>query len=472
MGMTGKLWGTLAVSVAACFLWPTQVRAQQDPPPPPPKDEQPKPAATSTPLVLNGDSPQDPDVGSAPAGPPNPYAGTIKDLGTGLPLVGSSSTPLRWGSFSIYTFEAMGLYDNFLPLGSSTSTTTDLGIFRFGVMFDHYVLRHKSRIVLQYLPQLVVGDGGVYASGTSNNNVSLGTRFQLTPRLSLTVGDNFIQIHDNSLVPQNYLAVNNQIGALAQNYFLNANGNFLTNSADATIEYDLSPRTNITFSPSFKYMQSINPLTTYSADGYAYMASVALGHAFTPHRTVGLTGSYQYLNETIGSIPQNATYYTAAAYYSEQLASTLWVTATLGATDQHYAALPQPGGWGVSAGASLNKAFSRSVTLALDYTRGTAFTNYVTRQRADRVDGSLGIRLSSRIVWKTDVGYYSELGGTNPTRGKYGTTGLVYRFFGNFSLFTTFAYTNQDPGTLQLLSGDEKTLVYGVRWSPPWLSSK
>jgi len=461
-----------AFVIFAAGFWATPVTAQQEPPTPPPFNEQPKPAATSTPIAIGGDSDKDQDLDQpAPQGPPNPYAGSIKDVGTGLPLLGTSSTPLRWGSFSIYTIEAIGFHDDFVPPGATMATTTDLALFRLGLMFDHYVLHHKSRIVLQYLPQLLVGDGDVRANGSSSNNVTLGTKFELTPRLSLTVDDNFTEIYGNSLIPQNYLAVNSQVGALAQNYFLNVSGNFLADTADATFEYDITPRTNIIFSPSFRYMQSSEPVSNYSANGEAYTGTISVGHALTPHRTVGLTASYQYLTETIGSVPQNASYETVGGYYSEQLARTLWVTANAGATDQHYALLAQPGGWGLSAGAGLTKAFSTRASLGLAYSRGTAFTNYVTRERADRVDLSFGVTLTSRIVWNMDGGYYRELG-PSPTIGRYATTGLVYRFYGSFSFFTNFAYTSQSPGTQQLLPGDERALVYGLRWSPRWIPTK
>jgi hypothetical protein len=467
------MFGAFLISVAVLLFVPATVRAQQDPTPPPPPKDQPKPAAATTPLVLNGDSEQDQqDVQTPPPGPPNPYAGTIKDAGTGLPILGTSSTPLRWGSFSIYTIEAIGLHDDFLPLAGAATASTDLGIFRFGVMFDHYILKHKSRIVLQYLPELIAGNGELQVNGTSNNNVTVGTKFEITPRLSLTLEDNLLQIRNDSLVPGNYLAVNTQVGALAQNAFLNNSGNFLADTASATVEYDISPRTNIMLTPSFRYMQSTNTLTSYSADGRAYTGTVSLGHALAPHRTVGLTASYQYLNETLATVPQNAAYYSLGAYYSEQLARTLWVTGNLGATDQHYSGLPEPGGWGLTAGVALTKAVSRRITLGFAYSRGTAFTNYVTRQRADRADGSFGVTLTSRIVWTSGGGYYSELGGNAPATGKYGTTGLVYRIYGNFNLFSTFAYTNQSPGSQQLLSGDEKTFIYGIRWSPQWVPSK
>jgi len=473
MSSRSTMFGAFLISVAVLLFVPATVRAQQDPTPPPPPKDQPKPAAATTPLVLNGDSEQDQqDVQTPPPGPPNPYAGTIKDAGTGLPILGTSSTPLRWGSFSIYTIEAIGLHDDFLPLAGAATASTDLGIFRFGVMFDHYILKHKSRIVLQYSPELIFGNGDVQVNGTANNNVTIGTKFEITPRLSLTVSDNLLQIQSSSLVPGNYLAVNTQVGALAQNAFLNNSGNFLANTATATAEYDISPRTNITFIPSFRYMQSTSGQTNYSADGKTYSATLSLGHALAPHRTVGLTASYQYLDETLASVPQNAAYYTLSAYYSEQLARTLWVTANIGATDQHFSGIPEPGGWGVSAGAGLTKAVSRRITLGLAYNRGTALANYVTRQRADRVDGTFGVTLTSRLLWNSGGGYYNELNGSSPITGKYGSSGLVYRFYGNFSLFTTFAYTNQSPGSQQLLSGDEKTFIYGIRWSPQWVPSK
>ncbi len=468
----GKLSYAVIGLVVAFLFSLTPVKAQQPCSSTPPRDEKPKPAATSTPLVLNGDSDEEQDVAASPTGPPVPYAGSIKDVGSGLPLLGASNTPLRWGSFSVYTLEALGIHDNYAPLGTSSVSSTDLAIFRVGLMFDHYVLRHKSRIVLQYLPQMMLYNGQVHANGATNNNLSLGTKFELAPRLSLTVGDSFLQVHANSLIPQNYLAVDSQIGASAQNSFLNTQGNFLSNTASATIEYDFSSRTNITISPSFAYMRSFNATSNYLANGQSYSGIVALGRALSPHRTLGITGSYQYLGENVGGVPQNVAYYTPGVFYSEQLARTFWVSINVGATNQHYTGLAQTGGWGLMAGATLTKSFSPRTILAIAYTRGTMLDNYVTRERSDRVDGSLGIKVSSRIVWKNGFGYYRELGGATPANGKYASTDLNYRFFGNFSLFTTFAFTFESAGTQQLLSGDEKTLVYGIRWSPPWITPK
>jgi hypothetical protein len=465
-----KLLGTTLGLFLTPFLWITPLTAQQDSTGAPAKDELPKPAAKTV-LGLPGEAAREDDVVPAPEGPPNPYAGFIKDVGTGLPLLGTSSTPLRWGSFSIYTFEFIGLHD-FESSGTSNTSSADLWILRTGLMFDHSVLRGKSRIVLQYLPQMIIINGQVHANSATNNNVSIGTQFHLTPRLNITVGDSFTQVNDNSLIPQNFLAVNSQLGASVQNNFLNASGNFLADTASATVEYDLSPRTNITFSPSFRYMRSLNGASNYRAEGQAYTGSVALGHALSLHRTVGVSGSYQYLKEKIGGIPQDANYYTITGFYSEQLARTFWVSGHLGATSQRYSGLPQPGGWGLAAGLSVTKNFSPRISSALAYTRGTVFSNYVTRERSDRIDASVSFMVSPRIAWSNQFGYLRELAGVNPTSGKYAATNVSYRFFGNFSLFTAFAYTFQSSGTQQLLAGDIKTLVYGIRWSPPIVAAR
>jgi hypothetical protein len=471
MKSTGRLFGLISGVVVACLLSSPPLRGQQGSTGPQ-KTEPPKPAASSAPpLAPTGDPDDEQLQETPPPTPPNPYAGTIKDVGTGLPIFGTSSSPLRWGSFSIYTFEFIGLHDDYDSLGSTSTISRNLFGFRVGLMFD-YILRHKSRIVLQYLPQLLIYDGEVHANAETNNNISVGTKFELTPRLSLTVGDTFVQVQDNSVVPQNFLAVDSQAGATAQNNFLNTNADFISNTSNATIEYALTPRTNLTLIPSFVYIRSFSGTSNVLADGRVYTGTVGIGHALTARRTVGITSSYQYLSETIGGVPQNVAYTTISGYYSEQLARTLWVSGNVGATYQDFTGLSQAGGWGISAGGSLTKAVTPRTSLALAYTRGTMFNNYVTRQRADRVDASIRIGLTSRIAWNNGFAYYEELGGVTRTGGKYVTTDLTYRFFGNFSLFTTFAYTYQNSATDQLLSGGERTLVYGIRWAPPRLAPK
>jgi hypothetical protein len=430
------------------------------------KDEAPKAAGSAAPGVAVEPTPEDQNSAPLPSGPPDPYAGTIKDVGTGLPLLGTSNTPLKWGPFSINAFDFIGVHDNFDLPNSPNSIDSNLFFFRVGLMFDHYLWKDKSRLVLQYLPQAAIADGHFHANAAMNNNVSLGTKFLLTPRLSFTVGDLFVQTQSNPLIPLNYLSADANSGSVVQNNFLDTNGSFISNTVNGVFEYAVSPRTNVTFAPLYRYGRSTNSLPNYEANGQTYAGVFTLGHAFTPHRTVGIVDTIQYVKESTSTAPQNVTYNTIGAFYSEQLARTFWISGNVGAVNQSGSSLAGASGWGVNANVSLLKSLTPRISLTLGYTRGMNFSNYVTLRRSDRVDASAGYKLTSRMSWNNSFGYYSELGANPRTNAKYAESDLAYRFIGGFNFFTTFAYTFQNSSTVQLFSGNRKTLAYGVRWSP------
>lgn len=439
---------------------------------PPPKEDQPEPAARSSVWMPYGAAAADNANGQpVPDGPPNPYTGVIRNAGTGLPIFGTSKTPLRWGSFSIDFFEYIGIHDEFESATAPNTLSTEVTIFRTGLMFDHYILKHKSRIVLHYLPQMAISNGEIHANAATNNNLSVGTKFDITPRLNLTLTDGFVQTHSNPLIPQNFLAVDANAGQLVQNNFVNTNGNFLGNTASAVLEYALTPRTNFTVSPLYRYSRAIGNAPAFVVNGQTYAARVSLSHAFSLHRTMGITDSYEYLRQSALGAPQIARYNTTGAFYSEQLARTFWITLNTGVVSTSSSDLPMGNGFGFSGGFSLIKNFYDRVGLALAYTRGVTFNNYVTNQRSDRVDGTLSFALSRRISLSNNFGYYRELG-VGQTNGKYASADLAYHFFGNFSLFTSYAYTFTHSATPQLLAGDRRTLAYGLRWKPPAMFPK
>jgi len=471
MTQTRKAIGAALVCGFMSFLATIPTVAQQDSSRTS-KDEPPKAAGSAAPGVAVEPIPDDQNSTALPSGPPDPYAGTIRDVGTGLPLFGTSNTPLRWGPVSINAFDFIGVHDNFDLPNSPNSFTSDLFFFRVGLMFDHYLWKNKSRLVLQYLPQMAIANGQFHANAAMNNNISLGTKFLLTPRLSFTVGDSFVQTQSNPLLPLNYLSSDANSGSVVQNSFLGTNGSFIANTVDGVFEYAVSPRTNVTFSPLYRYDRATNGLPHYGANGQTYAGSFSLGHAFTLHRTVGLVDTFQYVRESTSTTPQNVTYNTIGAFYSEQLARTFWISGNVGAVNQSGSRLASgsslagASGWGVNANLSLLKSLTPRINLALGYTRGMNFNNYVTLRRSDRIDASAGYKLSSRMSWNTSFGYYRELGGNPRTDAKYAESDFSYRFVGGFAFFTTFAYTFQNSSTVQLFSGNRKTLAYGVRWSP------
>jgi hypothetical protein len=427
-----------------------------------------QPAAQALP-ALDGAAVDEANATPAPSAP-NPYRGAITNVGTGLPFLGTTST-LRWWDFSIARFEYIGVRDQFDPQGPAPPARTDFSLLRAAVVFDHYFRQTDSRIVLQYLPQLLVTNGRLRAANGANNNVTIGTTFRLTPRARLTLMDTFVQVSSNPLIPENYLNADAQEGALVQNTFLDTNGSFISDTATATLEYDLSPRATLTIAPSYRYAKSINNLPTYIANGDLYQGVATLGYALAPHITVGILDTYQLLEQkTLGNPTQPAHFNTAGFFYSQQLGRTFWITGNVGAESQKYADLPVGNNWGVGGGASIIKTFSSDrIGFSLAYARGLTFVNYITNRNADHVDVSLSLKPTRRITLNTGIGYYREFGFPPLTNGKYGTADLEYNFYGHFNVFSTLDYGFQDFGVPELQSGTRRTVAYGIRWMPPVL---
>jgi hypothetical protein len=439
------------------------VWAQQDTPPILPQGDGPKPAAAGMVLGPNQSRDSGPTV---PSGPVNPYSGEIKEAGTGLPFFGTSSTPLRWGDFSIGRFEYVGLHSDSNYSAAATGTATDISMFRAGFIFDHYFW--KSRLVLQYLPQLAIVDGQVHANASTNNTFNTGSKFVITPRLSVTLQNAFLQTKQNQLVPENYLATGFETGAVSQNNFLTSNGNYLSNTVSAAFQYDLTPRTSFSVTPSFGYANTTSTSGTaqYSVDGQVYQMSMSLSHALTAHRQVGISESFEYLRQTSG-IQSYARYSTTAVSYSEQIAPFWWITGNVGTAHEINSNQPGAGNWSFSGGATLVGSLSRILGVALAYSRGTSFNNYVSTRLSDRIDASLALKLSSRMAWTNGFGYFREAGTDPRASGKYAMSQVAYQFYGNFSLFTAFAHTFQNSNTQQLPSGTQNTVEFGLNWRPP-----
>jgi hypothetical protein len=466
-GRDPKLRLDIGVALLLLLVAVAQANAQEQPPAPP-KDEQPKAAASTTPLAVIGASEDDKNPGATAQVSLNPYSGQITQAGTGLPLLGTTNTPLRWGDFSIPGFEYIGIRDSFVPAGQQPGIDATLNIFRTTLMFEHYI--RKNRIVLQYLPQMAIFDGQLHANAGTNNLLALGTTFGLTSRLKLTIQDGLVQVHSNELIPERYLSADANAGAAVQNSFLDTNGSFLANSTSATLEYNLSPRSTLTVSPMYRYARVLGAQTqtNYFADGETYYIVATVGYALTERRSVGLVESYQVQEETSASTtPASARFSSTGIFYREQLARSLWVTGEVSAEHQKYSDLPGAAHWDVSSQVGITENLSNRIGLALAYSRGETLSDYITTRRSDRIDGSLGLHLTSRISWNNGVGYFRELGSDPRTIGKYATSGLEYRFYGRFSLFSTFAYSFQDSNTPQLLSGTRKTGAFGIRWTAP-----
>jgi hypothetical protein len=424
-----------------------------------------KPAGSSV-FGVHASDTRDTDNAPIPTvGPVNPYAGELKEAGTGLPLFGTSTTPLRWGDFSIGGFDFMGMHNSFDPVSAGTTGFDGtVSILRTSLVFDRNLF--KNRVVLQYLPQMAIVGGQIHANAGSNNTVSFGTRFSLSPRMSITLQNNLLQVHSNLLIPENYLSTSTYSGAAVQNNFLDTNGGFLADSVTSTFRYDFDQRTSVAVSPIYRYSTTTNGKSNFQASGQSYGGSVALSHALSPHRIIGVADSYQFLQQS-GTKAASTRYNTISVTYSQQLTPGWWVTGNAGAGHQNYSDQPANGGWGLTSGGSIVGRISQRISTGLAYNRGVAFdTNYVSTRLSERVDLSVDVH-GARFTWKNGGGYFRELGSDPRTSGKYARTGFEYNFYHSFFWFADFAHSFQNSNTPQLLSGTLNLVSFGLRWRPP-----
>lgn len=427
---------------------------------------EPKPAGATSPGsgVLEGGQGSS-DNPSAPSGAVDPYAGTLKEVGTGLPLFGTSATPLRWGDFSISRLEYLGLHNDFQPNGPGSDTVTNASLFRTGLMFDHSF--RSSRLVLQYLPELAIINGKLSKDASANNSFEVGTSIPITGRMSLTLQDSFLQNKASQLIPQNYLATNWSAGAVSQNNFLNNSGDYLSDTASASVQYAFGPRTTMVVAPAFTYARASFSGSSVASDsqGQIYGVTGSISYALSPYRRIGAAESYQYVRQ-ISDMPSDAHYVTTSMFYSQQVSRYWWITGTAGASHQNTSNLSVPTDWAYSGGGTITGSISNSVGLSLAYTRAVMFNNYISTRQSDRVDATIDLHVLSRLRWSNGAGFYREAGPSPRTTGKYAGVSLSYNLYADIYLFGAFTHTFQSATTQQLLSGIQDTAAFGIRWEP------
>ncbi len=456
------IWLQLII-VASLGFMPSLVGAQEPNPQPPdnPPQQTPQPDKTT-----QSEQPV-PPVGPAAIGP-TPFDVQIHPAGQAVPWLGSSS-PLRWGDFSIANFSYNYVNDRFQPFGDEPSEDLDLNILRTSLVFEHHF--GKQDLLLQYNPQLAVLNGKVASNAGMDNEIALGTTFQLTPRFTLVVKDAFVQMHSRQLYPPDYLAVDQEGGNLIQDNFLQNAGSYLMNMATGIGVYQWSPRDTLTFSTSYKYahagadnnLADEVPVET----GSDFAESVAFTHRLTLRQTVGALYTFELLRQAENmAVPGNSYFHTIAGFYAIQATETWAVRGEFGGNFALYpnGVLPLKT---LAGGASIVKNFKNDMgNFALGYTRGRTENNFITAHVGDLIQATYSQHLFKRLVWNNGGGYYREMGADPRDTGKMLATTLNYEIIPNFFLSGEYAYLWQRASTPQLLSGRRNTAVLGLRWEP------
>ena len=461
-------WLQLIIATSLGFL-PCLVRAQ-DPNPQQqdnPQQQNPQPDKTTQ------DEPPVPPVGPAATGP-TPLDAQIHPAGQAVPWLGSSS-PLRWGDFSIANFSYNYVIDDFQPFGGEPSEDINLNILRTSLVFEHYF--GKQHLLLQYDPQLAVLNGKVAGNAGMDNEVVLGTTFQLTPRFTFVVKDAFVQMHSRQLYPPDYLVVDQEGGNLIQNNFLQNAGSYLTNTVTGIGVYQWSPRDTLTFSSSFKYAHAAgdndinNNALVENGDDFA--ESVAFTHRLTLRQTIGAIYTLELFRQTENvPVPGNTYFHTIEGFYGIQVAETWAVRGEFGENFTFY-----PNGVpplrALAGGVSIVKNFKNDMgNFALGYTRGRTQDNFLTAHIGDLVQAVYSQHLLKHLVWNSGAGYYREAGADPRDMGKMVDTSLGYEFIPNFFLSGQYAYLFQRATTVDLLSGRRDTIILGLKWEPRPLAAR
>jgi hypothetical protein len=458
--MNKRHWAVRLSLVAVLILALSAiVRAQEETSSKPPdQQEQQKPDTTATPVANQAGDVQPP---AAPT-PAYPVDATPRVAGKAVPWLGTRG-PLHYGPFSVASVELFEVYDQFYPSGGGAEEISQLELLRTNIVFDKVFW--KTRLILQYTPELVTFNGHTSTTADGNNVINMGTTIDFTPRLSVTLKDAFGVAHTRQAFSDELLLSDRETGGVVQNYFLENSGTHLENTFNLILNYKMSPRLLLTVAPTYIYADTTNPQGEYKVNDSD--DAVGLTYALSPRSNIGVLETVEYLIP-VKPATTAGFFRTTALFYSEQISPTWWITGKLGAEAAKY-----PGfngtNWSTAGGGTLLKKFSTG-DLAIAYTRGSTITNFLANRQVENADVSYTMIFSHRFKWTNGVGYYREVGGDPRIIGKYGLTSMQYRLGAGFSLVGNYTRRAQSSSTPQLISGDRNTFLVGLRWEPAALA--
>ncbi len=391
----------------------------------------------------------------------------VREIGRAT-LLTSELSQLRWGSVflrSVQFLQAFGPDNGSFGSARDRSVTTSL--FQATVAYDKQ-FRH-SRLALQYRPFVGITNGRTYTS-FSNRGVDFQTDFyrRLNPRWSMSIAEGLAYHGANSLYTESYFNADAVTATAVHNNFLEGPFESLLSSTSLNFVRALSPRTHLSFGPQFSY--------GYSSGGYqantplsspTYAGTASLEHALSPSRNVGFSYSFQRI--LVSRTFANNTYQTLAASYTHQLAPSLGISFSLGASTSDFVGQRQ---WSPNGSFNLNKTFQRSY-LSLAYTRGHILSGYINNGDTQRADVNYGLTVTRRMRTQFGGGYeYTPstllLAGLPRAKvsGAYASANVSYQLVRNISWFASYVRRNQRSYDLQVFPGSRDYIATGITWSP------
>ena len=436
--------------------------ASQQPAPVPDNVNQGQPIA-----ALN--SPFAPDAGDQDQAPPSaapafaPINMEMRVLGEANPYHGFDS-PLHWGHFSIDQVDTVGVQDRFEPGQGLPAQNLTLGLLSTRVAFSHAF--RKTTLLLQYSPQAVIDQNHhIGYSPSSNNNLGFGINFNVTPRFTMIVKDEFTYNQTQQVFNQQILQIYRGAGGILPGDFLQNNGSYLSETFSLGFGYELTPRWKLSITPLARYIGIKDKTLNYNATGLDFIDQAALTYALSPHSTFSVGYNFE-MGRTLTPRRENTYYHGLAAFYSYQPSPTVWIEANGGAEVMFVQAGATPPVFATGA-FSVVKGISHA-TFAVNYVRDKELLNYIGQLLTERADGTVTLPWK-RLTWTNGFGYFHEIGGVPTIQGKYAQTSVDLRLTKSVWATSNYTYRFQSAGNLGLDNGTHFTAIFGLRWAPPAL---
>jgi hypothetical protein len=425
------------------------------------------PTTTQDPGAPAGGGTQD-NPQNGPAGqPPIPAAtagGIVRALGTANPL-GDNGGPLSWGPLSIRSAEFQEFYgvtnteNN--AVGVPPSDTQFVSLLSATIAFNHQVSR--SQVAMQYAPSMFITNGS--ADFSANQQAGIDTIFQLTPRWALGVSDHFSYYASQRPFAGFAIDTDYVTGGVVHNNFLQGPGSVLVNGFDAALNYLLTPRTTLSFGPSFGYQRSTGSLSGsgQTVSGLYEGGKTTITHYLSATSTIGASYFAQYVtfnNTTQAAGPQGGELLQdVLVTYARAFAKDWRLNLGAGlATNSGNA-----GGNGLAAEAGIGRLFRRG-DVTISYNQGHQFNGFVTGQVTERIDGVQHFYWTPRLSTSTSVSYFTTTGAPPKTSGFFVAEHFSYLLAPHVSVFGQGAYIRQSGDNIYILSAQRYLGSFGIRW--------
>jgi len=250
-----------------------------------------------------------------------------------------------------------------------------------------------------------------------------------------------------------------------QNNFLNGPGTVLSNDAHGMFSYLWTPRTSISFGPTYVYEYSTGALASGAeATGTYVGGQVSLSHSLSPLSSVIFTyqaerSSFSNTSTVAGPPPGTAILQDFTAGYYRQLSETWRFNAALGI---YTGSGDVSNGTGMDILAGVNKTYRRS-EIGLDFDQGRSFNGFITNQATDRTDLLVRVHWTERFITSSSASYFTTTGGPTVS-GTYETIQMRYVLTPHVSLIADGSYVQQTGNSVFVLGSKQYLGSVGIRW--------